>query len=132
VGVDNNVIYVLWTPNTFVTVNKSQYFYALKKISPRGGPQLSPDSQRGPLHRKATNPWFKRVRARPVCIVTGYWMDGPEIVSGGGEFFRTRPNRPWGPPSLLYNGYRVTLPGVKRPGRGVYHPPNLAPRLKKE
>jgi len=24
-----------------------------------------------------------------------------------GEIFRTRPDRPWGPPSLLYNGYRV-------------------------
>ena len=26
---------------------------------------------------------------------------------GGGEIFRTRPDRPWGPPSLLYNGYRI-------------------------
>jgi len=25
-----------------------------------------------------------------------------------------------------------SLPGVKRPGRGVDHPPHLAPRLKKE
>ena len=25
----------------------------------------------------------------------------------GGEIFRTRPDRPWGPPSLLYSGYRV-------------------------
>jgi hypothetical protein len=30
---------------------------------------------------------------------------------------------PGGPPSLLYNGYRVSFPGVKRPGRGVDHPP---------
>ena len=52
--------------------------------------------------------------------------------SGGGEIFRTRPDRPWGPPSLLYNGYRVSFSGVKRPGRGVDHPPYLAPRLKKE
>jgi len=29
------------------------------------------------------------------------------IRNGGGEIFRTRPDRPWGPPSLLYNGYRV-------------------------
>jgi hypothetical protein len=50
---------------------------------------------------------------------------------GGGEIFRTRPDRPWGPPSL-YNGYRVTFQGVKRPGRGVDHPPHLAPRLKEE
>ena len=25
-----------------------------------------------------------------------------------------------------------SFPGVKRPGRGVYHPPHLEPRLKKE
>ena len=28
-------------------------------------------------------------------------------VQGSGEIFRTRPDRPWDPPSLLYNGYRV-------------------------
>jgi hypothetical protein len=31
---------------------------------------------------------------------------------GGGEIFRTCPNRPWGPPSLLCNEFRV-LPGCK-------------------
>jgi hypothetical protein len=50
---------------------------------------------------------------------------------GEGEIFYIRPDRPWGPPSLLYNGYRV-LPGVKRLRRGIDHPPHLAPRLKKE
>ena len=39
----------------------------------------------------------------------------------GGEIFRTRPHRPWGPRSLLCNEYRVSLPGVKRSGRGVDH-----------
>ena len=29
-----------------------------------------------------------------------------------GEIFHTRPDRPWVPPSLLYNGYRV-FPGGK-------------------
>jgi hypothetical protein len=42
---------------------------------------------------------------------------------GVGEIIATRRDRPWGPPSLLYNGYRVSFPGVKRPGRGVNHPP---------
>ena len=53
---------------------------------------------------------------------------------GGGQIFRTRPDRPWVPPSFLYeySGYQVSFPGVKRPGRGVDHPPHLAPRLKKE
>jgi hypothetical protein len=34
-----------------------------------------------------------------------------------GEIFRTCPDRPWGPPSLLYNGYRVIPGGKNRPGR---------------
>jgi hypothetical protein len=28
-----------------------------------------------------------------------------------------------GSPNLLYNEYRVSFPGIKRPGRGVDHPP---------
>jgi len=36
--------------------------------------------------------------------------------------FCTRPDRPWCPPGLLYNVYRV-FRWVKRPGRGVDHPP---------
>jgi hypothetical protein len=39
---------------------------------------------------------------------------------GGREVFHIRPDRLWSRPSFLYNGYRV--PGVKRPGRVVYHP----------
>jgi len=35
----------------------------------------------------------------------------------GGEIFRTCPDRPWGPPSLLYNGYGVFPGGKERPGR---------------
>ena len=38
-----------------------------------------------------------------------------------GTRFSARPDRPWGPPSLMYNGYRV-FPGVKvRPGRAADH-----------
>jgi hypothetical protein len=40
------------------------------------------------------------------------------------KIFRTCPDRPWGPPSLLYNGYRV-FQGVKRPGRGADHPSSV-------
>ena len=49
---------------------------------------------------------------------------------GGGEIFRTRPDRPWGPPTLLYNGYRVFFPGVKRLGRGVDYPPPSSAEVK--
>ena len=38
-----------------------------------------------------------------------------------GTRFSARPDRPWGPPSLLYSGYRV-FPGDKvRPGRAADH-----------
>jgi hypothetical protein len=40
---------------------------------------------------------------------------------GGGEIFRTRPDRPWGPPSLLYNEYRV-FPGSKAAGAWCWPP----------
>ena len=47
-----------------------------------------------------------------VGVETGNAPDGPGIESGVGENFRTLPDRPCGPPSLLYNGYRV-FPGGK-------------------
>ena len=47
-----------------------------------------------------------------VGIATAYGLDGPGIESRWGEIFRTSPDRPWGPPSLLYNEYRV-FPGGK-------------------
>jgi hypothetical protein len=49
----------------------------------------------------------------------------------GGEIFLACLDRSWVPTSLLYNGYRVTFQGIKRPGRDVDHPPHPAPRLRK-
>jgi hypothetical protein len=43
-------------------------------------------------------------------LTTGWTVRGSN--PGGGEIFRTCPDRPWGPPNLLYNGYRV-FPGGK-------------------
>jgi hypothetical protein len=68
-----------------------------------------------------------------VGIATGYGLDGPESNPGGGEIFRTSPDRPWGPPSLLYKRYRL-FPGSKeRPGRTVTlaHHPLLMPWSRK-
>ena len=62
-------------------------------------------------------------------LATGWTVRGSN--AGGGEIFRSRPDRPWSPPSLLHNGYLV-FPADERPGRDVGHPPYLAPRLKKE
>jgi hypothetical protein len=46
--------------------------------------------------------WHSAVR-----IVTHYGLDGPELS----EIFLICLARPWGPPSLLYNGYWVFLVG---------------------
>ena len=62
-------------------------------------------------------------RHRLVGIATRYGLDGWGSNSGGHEIFCIRPDRPWGPPSLLYNGYRASFPWVKRLWRGVNHPP---------
>jgi hypothetical protein len=51
---------------------------------------------------------------------------------GGREFFRTRPEWPWSPPSLLYNGDRVFLGGQSGRGVALTTHPHLAPRLRKE
>jgi hypothetical protein len=49
-----------------------------------------------------------------VGIATSYGLDCP----GVGEIFPICPDWPWGPPSLLYNGYQVFAGGVKS-GWGV-------------
>jgi hypothetical protein len=60
---------------------------------------------------------------KSVCLVaqsvlrlaTGWRVRGSN--PGRSEIFRTCPDRPWGPPSLLYKGYRVFPGSRKRPGR---------------
>jgi hypothetical protein len=81
---------------------------------------------------------FKR-RLKSICgsgsivgIATGYGLDGPGIESRWGEIFRTCPDRPWGPHSLLYNGYRVFPGGRKWPGRDTDPSPLLVPRFRKK
>jgi hypothetical protein len=61
------------------------------------------------------------------CEVAGQSGDRIQVRDG---FFRTRPNRPWVPPSFLCNRYRV-FHGGNTAGAWRW-PPHLAPRLKKE
>jgi hypothetical protein len=68
-------------------------------------------------------------RDSSVGIAPRYRLGGPVIESGEGKIFRTRPDRPWVPPSLLYNGYRI-FPEVKRPVRVVDHPPPSSAEIK--
>jgi len=50
---------------------------------------------------------------------------------GGGEIFRTFPDRPWGPHKPLYNGYRVFPGGKERPGRDADPSPPSSAVVKK-
>jgi hypothetical protein len=67
-----------------------------------------------------------------VGIATRYELDDPGIESRYEEDFRTCSDQPWGPPSLLYNGYRVFPEGKERPWRDADPSSILEPRLKKE
>jgi len=49
-------------------------------------------------------------------LATGWSILGSN--PGAGEIFRTSPDRPWGPPRLLYSGYRVFAGGK---AAGAYH-----------
>jgi hypothetical protein len=65
-------------------------------------------------------------------IATRYGLDGPRIEARWGRDF-PHPSRsaPEADPALYTMG-TGSFSGIKRPGRGVDHPPRLAPRLKKE
>jgi len=49
----------------------------------------------------------------------------------GGEIFHTCPDRPWGPPSLLYKGYRVFPGGKERQRRHAEPSPPSSAVVKK-
>jgi hypothetical protein len=56
-----------------------------------------------------------------IGIATGYGLDDGEVgvrVLVGSRIFTSpcRPDRLWGPPNFLYNGYRGHFPGGKAAG----------------
>jgi len=61
-----------------------------------------------------------------VGIVTGYGLEGPGIESwgGGGRDFPHLSRPALGPPSLLYNEYRVFPWGKERPGHDADSSPS--------
>jgi hypothetical protein len=65
-------------------------------------------------------------------IIIGYGLNGPGIESRRGEIFSTCPDRPWGPPSLLYNGYRVFPGGKEWQGRDADPSPPYSAVVMKE
>jgi len=55
---------------------------------------------------------YNRTAGTGLALTTPYGLDGPGIESRwGGIFFRICRDEPWGPPSLLYNGYWVFTGG---------------------
>jgi hypothetical protein len=67
-----------------------------------------------------------------VCIVTDYGLDGPGSNPSGRRDFSARPDRPWGPHSLLYDGYRVFPRGKVRPGRAADRSPTSSAAVMEE
>jgi hypothetical protein len=64
---------------------------------------------------------YNRSRDSAVGIATGYGLNDREVgvrVPVGSKFFTSPycPDRLWGPPNLLHNGYRGFLPGGKAAG----------------
>ena len=68
----------------------------------------------------STGLWWARIAQSVKRLAMAWTVRGSNPF--GGEIFHTRPDLPWDPASLLYNGYRV-FPGVKRTVRGIDHPP---------
>jgi hypothetical protein len=65
-----------------------------------------------------------------VGVATAYGLDGPGSNPGGGEIFRTCPDRPWSLSSLLYNGYRIFPRGKVRPRRDADPSPHSSAEVK--
>jgi hypothetical protein len=59
---------------------------------------------------------------RGIRLAAG-WKVRRSNPGGEDEISRTRSDRPWDPPSVLYDGYRVSVPGVKWPERGFENTP---------
>jgi len=69
-----------------------------------------------------------------IGIVMGL-LAGPfrvRILEGTRDFFplQNRPLQLWGPPTLLFNGYRYCFRGLKRLGREVNHSPSFSAEVK--
>jgi hypothetical protein len=71
---------------------------------------------------------FHMGRNSVVGVPTRYGLDRPGSDSGVSEIFRTRSDRPWGPPST--KGIGSLYRGVNRASRGVDHSPPSGAEVK--
>ena len=93
------------------------------------------------VHSRQISHWYVKL-SRDICLLWARWRSRYSdcLRAGrfwgsnpsGGEIFRTCPDQPWRPPSLLYNGYRVFPGGKVRRGVTLTPHPLLLPRSKIE
>jgi len=80
--------------------------------------------------KKNMYPHTIQISAREATCWT-VWGSNPVT----GKRFSSSPNRPdrvWGPPGLLFNGYRISFREVKRPARELNHIPPFSAEVKNE
>ena len=103
---------------TSLTIPSTCFFLWIYKFGCELVPTPYPFSERSMILCHFHLFWREDWPGSPVGIATDYGLGwSGDRIPVGGEIFRTCSDRYWGPPSLLYNGYRV-FPGVKS-GRGV-------------
>jgi hypothetical protein len=92
-----------------------------RRIFPTGKIHSMPSFGRGSkiICPMLVTPTTKRSKSSKRWTMVQKWKKVNKKKRFKKEIFRTRPDRPWGPPSLLYTGYRVFPGGRMRPGRGV-------------
>ena len=71
-------------------------------------------------------------RDSSASVMIRYWLNGPGIESRWGWDFSAPVQTGWGAHPAFCTVGTGTFQGLKRPGRGVKHPPHLAPKLKEE
>jgi hypothetical protein len=76
---------------------------------------------------------YKIIQFDVLTYLPDYRLEGPGLIPGSARFFFSlqRPDRLWGPPSLLSNGYQgLLLRGAKRQGREADHSPPSSAEVK--
>jgi len=79
-----------------------------------------------------SSPWVQTGRGEtliPHLLLVAWTVRGSN--PGGDEILRTCTDRPWGPPTPLYNGYRIFPGGTNRPGRDADPSPPSSAVVKK-
>ena len=94
-------------------------------MGPRTGPDVLEKNQ-------ISCPYGNWGRDGSVGIATHYGLDGPGIESRWWAKISAPVQSGTGAHPTSYTVCTVSFPGVKWSGRGVDHPPHLAPKLKEE